>query len=71
MKPQDFIKNYEAALASQNWKNVQPLIHENACVIFSNGKINMGKSAIKTAFETNFSLIKNEAYQITLSLIHI
>lgn len=64
MKPEDFIKNYEVALASQNWNNVESLIHENACVTFSNGVVHEGKAKVKIAFEKNFSLIKNEAYRI-------
>lgn len=65
MHPEEFIKSYEAALASQNWGNVEPLIHVNACVTFSNGRVHKGLQAIKDAFTKNFSLIKNENYFIT------
>jgi len=64
MKPEDFIQQYKTALRSQDWKNVEPLIHNNAAVTFSNGIVNEGKAAIKTAFERNFSLIKNEKYSV-------
>jgi len=64
MQAEDFIKNYENALATQNWKNVQPLIHKDASVTFSTGTVHEGKAAVKIAFERNFQLIKNEAYRI-------
>ncbi len=64
MKPEDFIKEYEVALKTQDWKNVDPLFHDNACVTFSNGTIHMGKSKVRIAFENNFSMIKNEEYSI-------
>ncbi len=64
MKPEDFIKEYEVALKTQDWKNVDPLFHDNACVTFSNGAIHMGKSKVRIAFEKNFSMIKNEEYSI-------
>ena len=53
MKPEDFIKAYEAALATQNWKNVEPLIAETASVTFSNGSVHLGKSNVQKAFENN------------------
>lgn len=64
MIPEDFIKNYEKALSTQDWKQVTPLIHKDANVIFSNGNVHIGKENIKKAFEHNFSLIKNEKYTI-------
>jgi len=64
MKPENFIEQYEAALKTQDWKSVEPLIHKNACVTFSNGAVHVGKEAVKKAFEKNFSLIKSEAYSI-------
>jgi len=65
MNPEKFIRVYEQALATQDWTNVEPLIHENACVTFSNGTVHKGKSEIKSAFEMNFSLIKDEEYSIS------
>lgn len=64
MKPEDFITQYEIALRTQDWKNVSPLIHDDACVTFSSGALHKGKSAIQTAFEYNFSIIKSEHYSI-------
>ena len=37
MNCDDFIRSYQDALASQSWALVDPLIHNNACVTFSNG----------------------------------
>jgi hypothetical protein len=65
MHPEEFITSYEAALASQNWDNVEPLVHAKACVTFSNGTVHKGLKAIKVAFTKNFSLIKDEKYSIT------
>lgn len=65
MHPEEFIISYEAALASQNWDNVEPLVHANACVTFSNGTVHKGLKAIKVACTNNFSLIKDEKYFIT------
>lgn len=64
MKPEDFIKAYENALATQSWKNIEPLISESASVTFSNGSVHFGKSKVQTAFENNFKKIKNEKYLV-------
>lgn len=64
MKPEDFIIEYEKALSTQDWINVEPLFHNNVCVTFSNGSVHIGKSKVKVAFENNFSLIENENYSI-------
>lgn len=65
MNPEEFIRAYEQALASQDWRNVDPLVHDNACVTFSNGTVHKGKPEVKSAFEKNFSLIKDEKYSIS------
>jgi ketosteroid isomerase-like protein len=65
MEPEDFIRAYERALASQDWRQVEPLIHRDACVTFSNGTVHKGKAEVKRAFENNFSLIKDETYSMT------
>lgn len=62
MQPEQFIEAYKDALATQHWKNVQPLIHKDACVTFSNGAVHKGISEIQQAYERNFALIKNEDY---------
>lgn len=64
MTPEEFIRAYENALASQDWKQVEPLVHTDACVTFSNGKVHRGKAAVQRAFEHNFSLIKDETYSM-------
>jgi len=65
MQPEEFIHLYEEALASQDWSQVEPLVHNDACVTFSNGTVHKGKSEVQKAFETNFSLIKDEQYSIS------
>lgn len=65
MLPSQFISAYKAALATQQWQNVEPLIHKNACVIFSNGEVHKGMDEIQAAYERNFALIKNEDYQVS------
>jgi hypothetical protein len=62
MKPEEFIADYKTALTRQNWDRVEPLIHTNACVTFSTGSVHKGIEAIKTSYERNFALIKNEEY---------
>ncbi len=62
MSPEQFVTNYEAALATQNWENVAPLICPHACVTFSGGSVHKGIKAIQDAYERNFSLIKSEEY---------
>ena len=63
MTPQDLIQAYEDALASQEWENVAPLMHENVCVTFSSGTFK-GKDQVRKAFEHNFSVIEDEEYAI-------
>lgn len=65
MNTQQFIADYKTALASQNWKVVEPLIHPDCCVTFSTGSVHKGIEAIKAAYEKNFALIKNEGYLMT------
>lgn len=64
MSASEFIKFYEAALRSQDWAKVAPLINEDARVVFSNGVLLDGKAAIQAAYEHNFSTIQNENFQI-------
>ena len=65
MEPEAFIRAYERALATQDWNQVEPLIHVDVCVTFSNGTVHKGKTEVKKAFENNFSLIKDETYSMT------
>lgn len=64
MTPEDVLKKYELALSSQSWSLVQPLMHKNICVTFSNGTFK-GLEEVKTVFESNFSSIKEEVYVIS------
>ena len=64
MEPEEFINQYEAALATQDWLSVSPLIHKDACVTFSSGQVFHGKKAVQSAFERNFTLIQDEHYAI-------
>ena len=65
MSAENFIDEYSAALASQDWEKVAPLIHEDACVTFSSGAVHIGIKPIAEAYKKNFSLIKNEQYAIS------
>ena len=65
MEPEEFLKRYKSALATQDWEIISPLIHKNACVTFSNGHVFRGKEAVQGAFEKNFSLIQDEHYAIS------
>ena len=64
MTPQQALKEYEAALSSQQWSAVEPLMHENVCVTFTNGTFK-GINEVQAIFEKNFSLIKDEEYSIS------
>ena len=68
MSPNEFVRDYERALATQTWEAVRPLIHQNATVTFSNGAVHKGKTAVRIAYENNFETIKNETY--TVSNVH-
>jgi|GEM_PF-419266 len=65
MTPEDFITRYEKALAAQKWEEVEPLIHPNCTVTFSNGSLHPGKAAVEEAFSRNFVVIEGEKYAIS------
>lgn len=65
MSARVFVKEYEAALGTQDWTAIEPLIGDDARVIFSGGALLVGKEAIKVAYERNFNAIKGEEYRIT------
>jgi uncharacterized protein (TIGR02246 family) len=65
MSVKDFVTTYEKALATQDWKSVAPLVHDNASVTFSDGSVHKGKPAVRAAFERNFRTIANEQYRIS------
>ncbi|MEM1061091.1 MAG: nuclear transport factor 2 family protein [Planctomycetota bacterium] len=63
--PDGLVTRYENALASQRWAAVEPLIHPDACVTFSDGTTHRGRDAVRDAFEKNFRAIENERYEVT------
>ena len=63
MTPQDLMEAYAQALASQEWNNVAPLMHEDVCVTFSSGTFK-GKEEVRKVFEHNFTVIEDEEYSI-------
>ncbi len=65
MIPEDFITQYEQALATQNWDAVDPLMHSNCTVTFSDGTVHKGKKAVEKAFRGNFAMIEDETYVIS------
>ena len=62
--PEEFLKSYESALATQNWQSVSPFFHEDACVTFNDGTYK-GKAEVQGAFERTFALIQDEKYGMT------
>jgi ketosteroid isomerase-like protein len=67
MNPDDFLRQYEIALATQDRERVESLMHPDVCVTFNDGTYR-GKSAVEQTFRRTFSLIKNERY--TISALH-
>ncbi len=65
MSAVEFVHAYEHALATQDWTVVEPLIHPDASVTFSNGTVHKGRDAVRVAFERNFRAIDNENYRIS------
>jgi ketosteroid isomerase-like protein len=59
-----FVGLYESALATQDWAVVEPLMHPNVSVTFSDGSVHLGKEAVRNAFERNFKTISDEDYRI-------
>lgn len=69
--PQQTLKNYEMALSTQDWKSVEPLMHKDVCVTFSNGTFK-GIEEVEAVFKSNFASIQNEEYEISnLFWVHI
>lgn len=65
MTPESFVASYEEALATQQWAKVDPLLHANCTVTFSNGSCHQGKKKVRSAFQKNFDLIQDEEYSIS------
>ena len=64
MSCDDFVRAYQDALASQKWALVDPLVHDQACVTFSNGTVHVGKASVRSAYEANFAAIEDEDYRV-------
>ena len=64
---EQFITNYEAALATQEWEQVSPLIHDDCVVTFTEGTF-VGKQQVESVFRKTFDLIKDDTF--TTSNIH-
>ena len=64
MSPIEFISAYEKAISAQEWEMVDPLIHPDCVVTFTNGTYK-GKQEVEGIFKKNFELIKDEDYKIT------
>jgi len=62
--PEAYIAAYEAAMATQQWENVAPMIHDNCTVTFNDGTY-VGKPAVEGAFRKTFNLIQDETYRMT------
>ena len=60
-----FVKAYDAALHTKNWAVVSPLVHEDACVTFSDGRTLVGKAAVRAAYERNFAAIKDDTFAVS------
>lgn len=65
MTPDEFVQQYENALATQRWEIVAPLVHADACVTFSTGSVHRGKAAVESAFTANFAAISEEEYRLS------
>jgi ketosteroid isomerase-like protein len=61
---EQFIPQYESALATQQWENVAPLIHEDCVVTFNDGTYK-GKTEVEATFRRTFALIQDEIYSIS------
>lgn len=64
MTPEQFISQYEAALATQQWESVAPLIHKDCVVTFNDGTYK-GKAAVEETFRRTFALIQDEIYSLS------
>jgi ketosteroid isomerase-like protein len=65
MMPEQFVEEYESALATHDWARVEHLVDDDACVIFSTGTVHRGKAAVGNAFAGNFQTISEETYRIS------
>ena len=61
--PEQVLRAYETALATQDWAQIAPFFHEKACVTFTEGTY-CGLAEISAAFQRTFALIQDEEYAI-------
>ncbi|WP_158020816.1 nuclear transport factor 2 family protein [Chromobacterium sphagni] len=61
--PQQALDQYQKALASHDWRQVAPWLHEDACFVFSDGTFK-GKEAVCQAIRQTFAWIRSEEYRI-------
>lgn len=62
--PDGLIEDYQAALASQQWERVRPLIHQDCAMVFSSGTF-IGIDQVESAFRRTFDSIQDERYAIS------
>ena len=60
-----FVMAYKEALDTNAWAAVSPLVHEDACVTFSDGRTLVGKAAVLAGYERNFAAIKDDTYAVS------
>ncbi|WP_160309884.1 nuclear transport factor 2 family protein [Chromobacterium subtsugae] len=63
MTPQQALDSYQQALATHDWRQVAPWLHEDACFVFSDGTFK-GKAAECEAIRQTFDWIRGEDYRI-------
>ena len=59
----EFVGAYEAALGTQRWESIAPLVHTNCTVTFSEGTYR-GIEEVGAAFRKTFGLILDETYEM-------
>lgn len=64
MTPEEALRAYEAALGTQDWAQVEPLVHPDVTVTFSDGACHRGREAVGAAFSRNFASIEDERYAL-------
>ena len=62
--PEECLREYEAALGTQDWDKIAPLIHTDCVAVFSSGTF-VGKEEVEAAFRRPFQLIADEDYAIS------
>jgi ketosteroid isomerase-like protein len=65
MTPDEALRAYEAALGTQEWAQVEPLMHPDVTVTFSSGAVHRGRKAVGEAFSRNFESIADERYALS------